>query len=139
LLFEVQAEAISQYVNYVVGTNKAVGDKAAVAFAVAFYDGIAAGYTVEDAYELGCSQMMSFGEQETPVFKKKNLIDAPIDDIAINFEEMIPPNPYQGFSAFSEEDADFFFGRLKIVNKLVKVALPNLVCKKVNNFYKNSL
>jgi hypothetical protein len=84
---EVQAEAISQYVNYVIGTNKAVGDKAAVAFAVAFYDGIAAGYEMEEAYELGRSGMMSFGEQETPVFKKKNLIYAPINKVSIPLED----------------------------------------------------
>ncbi|MEG4303636.1 nSTAND1 domain-containing NTPase, partial [Microcoleus sp. D3_18a_C4] len=118
---EVQADAISQYVNYVVGMNRAVGDKAAVAFAVAFYDGIAAGYEVEEAYDLGRSQMMSFLEHETPVFKKKNLIDAPIDDGIIAFEDVIPPNPYQGLSAFKEEDADFFFGQEKFVNKLVEV------------------
>ena len=34
----VQAEAISQHVNYVIGMTQAVGDQAAVAFAVAFYD-----------------------------------------------------------------------------------------------------
>ncbi|MEG4167815.1 nSTAND1 domain-containing NTPase [Microcoleus sp. S13_D1] len=118
---EVQADAISQYVNYVVGMNRAVGDKAAVAFAVAFYDGIAAGYEIEEAYDLGRSQMMSFLEHETPVFKKKNLIDAPIDDGIIAFEDVIPPNPYQGLSAFKEEDADFFFGQEKFVNKLVEV------------------
>jgi WD40 repeat protein len=118
---EVQAEAISQYVNYVVGMNKAVGDKAAVAFAVAFYDAIAAGYGVEEAYELGCSQMISFREQETPVFKRKNLIDAPIDDVLIHLDDIIPPNPYQGLSAFGEEDADFFFGQEKFVNDLVEV------------------
>ncbi|MEG3970153.1 WD40 repeat domain-containing protein [Microcoleus sp. T2B6] len=118
---EVQADAISQYVNYVVGMNRSVGDKAAVAFAVAFYDGIAAGYEIEEAYDLGRSQMMSFLEHETPVFKKKNLIDAPIDDGIIAFEDVIPPNPYQGLSAFKEEDADFFFGQEKFVNKLVEV------------------
>ncbi|MEG4534844.1 nSTAND1 domain-containing NTPase [Microcoleus sp. D2_18a_D3] len=118
---EVQADAISQYVNYVVGMNRAVGDKAAVAFAVAFYDGIAAGYEIEEAYDLGRSQMMSFLEHETPVFKKKNLIDAPIDDGIIAFEDVIPPNPYQGLSAFKEEDADFFFGQEKFVNNSVEV------------------
>jgi hypothetical protein len=70
---EVQAEAISQYVNYVIGMSRAVGDRAAVAFAVAFYDAIAAGYEVEEAFELGCSQMMSFGENEIPVLNKKRL------------------------------------------------------------------
>jgi len=118
---EVQAEAISQYVNYVVGMNRAVGDKAAVAFAVGFYDAIAAEYAVEEAYELGCSQMMSFRENEIPVLKTKKLPNSTIDDIAINFEEVIPPNPYQGLAAFGEEDADFFFGQEKFVNNLAEV------------------
>jgi WD40 repeat protein len=119
---EVQADAISQYVNYVVGMNRAVGDRAAVAFAVAFYDGIAAGYEVEEAYDLGRAQMMSFLEHETPIFKKRrNIVNAPIDDVSISFEDVIPPNPYQGLSAFGEEDADFFFGQEKFVNNLVEV------------------
>lgn len=118
---EVQAEAISQYINYVVGMNRAVGDRAAVAFAVGFYDAIAAGYEVEEGYELGCSQMMSFRENEIPVLKTKKLPNSAIDDIAINFEEVIPPNPYQGLAAFGEEDADFFFGQEKFVNNLVEV------------------
>jgi WD40 repeat protein len=118
---EVQAEAISQYVDYVLGMKKAVGDKAAVAFSVAFYDALAAGYEVEEAYELGCSQMMSFLEQETPVFKKKPLIPTLINiDIPV-FDDVIPPNPYQGLAAFEEEDADFFFGQEKFINKLVEV------------------
>jgi WD40 repeat protein len=121
---EVQAEAISQYVNYVLGMNKAVGDQAALAFSVAFYDGLAAGYEVEEAYQLGCSQMMSFLEHETPVFKKKPSRDSEIDseenpDLTA-FEDVIPPNPYQGLAAFGEEDADFFFGRENFVDKLVE-------------------
>ncbi|MEG4234259.1 CHAT domain-containing protein, partial [Microcoleus sp. Pol11C3] len=118
---EVQAEAISQYVNYVIGMNRAVGDRAAVAFAVGFYDAVAAGYTVEESYELGCSQMMSFREQDTPVLKKKPLITSGINNTLIPLEEVIPPNPYQGLSAFGEEDADFFFGQEKFVSNLVEV------------------
>ncbi|MEG3988687.1 CHAT domain-containing protein [Microcoleus sp. S28C3] len=118
---EVQAEAISQYVNYVIGMNRAVGDKAALAFAVGFYDAIAAGYTLEEAYDLGCSQMMSFREQETPVFKKKNLIDSPSAQGVVAVEDVIPPNPYQGLSAFGEEDTDFFFGQENFVSNLVEV------------------
>ncbi|MCF3605449.1 CHAT domain-containing protein [Planktothrix agardhii 1033] len=118
---EVQAEAISQYVDYVLGMKKAVGDKAAVAFSVAFYDALAAGYEVEEAYELGCSQMMSFFEQETPVFKKKPLIPTLINTDIPVFDDVIPPNPYQGLAAFGEEDADFFFGQENFINKLVEV------------------
>ncbi|MDF5730597.1 MAG: ATP-binding protein [Rhizonema sp. PD38] len=111
-----QAQAIRQYINYVIGMNTTVGDKAAVAFAVAFYDAIAAGEEVEFAYKLGCSQMISFVEQETPVFLKKENITVstvPVIDI-------IPPNPYQGLAAFGEEDAEFFFGRETFVNGLVE-------------------
>ncbi|MBW4446485.1 MAG: CHAT domain-containing protein [Spirirestis rafaelensis WJT71-NPBG6] len=113
---EVQAEAISQYVKYVIGMNKAVGDKAAVAFAVAFYDALGAGEDVEFAYELGCTQMMGFLEHQTPVLKKNELTD-----VSTTFEtDVIPPNPYQGLSAFGEEDAAFFFGRETFVNELVQ-------------------
>jgi WD40 repeat protein/adenylylsulfate kinase-like enzyme len=101
--------------------SRAVGDRAAVAFAVAFYYAIATGCEVEEAFELGCSQMMSFGENEIPVLKKKRLPNSAIDDSAINFEEVIPPNPYQGLAAFGEEDADFFFGQQNFVNNLVEV------------------
>jgi len=113
---EVQAKAISQHVKYVIGMNKAVGDKAAVAFAVAFYDALGAGEDVEFAYELGKSQMIGFLEHQTPVLKKNQLTD-----VLTPFQtDVIPPNPYQGLSAFGEEDAAFFFGRETFVNELVQ-------------------
>jgi WD40 repeat protein len=116
---ELQAQAVSQYVNYVIGMNKAVGDKAAVAFAVAFYDAIGAGEKVEFAYELGCSQIIGFLEHQTPVLKKKELIESVLTSFEI---EIIPPNPYQGLSAFEEKDAAFFFGREKFVDGLVQAS-----------------
>jgi hypothetical protein len=103
---EVQANAISQYIKYVVGMNRSIGDKAAVAFAVAFYDALAAGEEVEFAYDLGCSQLVGLGEDKTPVLKKTLIHKADIQFVAGD----IPPNPYQGLSAFGEKDAEFFFG-----------------------------
>ena len=47
---EVQAEAISQHIDYVIGMNRTIGDKAAVTFAVAFYDALGAGREVEFAF-----------------------------------------------------------------------------------------
>ncbi len=112
-----QAQAIRQYVNYVIGMNSTVGDKAAVAFAVAFYDAIAAGEEVEFAYKLGCSHMINFVAHETPVFlKKEHPYVSPVNT------NIIPPNPYQGLTAFKEEDAEFFFGRETFVNSLVEAA-----------------
>ncbi|MBP5974326.1 CHAT domain-containing protein [Brasilonema sp. CT11] len=130
---EVQAKAIGQHVKYVIGMNKTVGDKAAIAFSVAFYDALAAGEQMEFAYELGCSVLINYLEQQTPVLFKKdetNIIsvqqkeDISVqqkEDISVQQkEDIIPPNPYQGLAAFGEEDAAFFFGRETFVNGLVE-------------------
>lgn len=51
---EVQADAITRHINYVIGMNRAIGDKAAIAFAVGFYDALGAGRPVEFAHKSGC-------------------------------------------------------------------------------------
>lgn len=51
---EVQADAIVQHTNYVIGMSREIRDDAAIAFAVGFYDALGAGKTVEFAYNLGC-------------------------------------------------------------------------------------
>lgn len=70
---ETQAKAIAEYVNYVIGMNKAVGDKAAIAFAIGFYQALGAGRTIVDAYKLGCVQirLQGISEHLTPVLIKK--------------------------------------------------------------------
>ncbi|NCR42206.1 MAG: CHAT domain-containing protein [Microcystis aeruginosa W13-11] len=61
---EVQAKAIAEHISYVVGMRKAIGDKAAIEFAVGFYDALGAGRTVEFAYELGCNSIEIAGISE---------------------------------------------------------------------------
>ena len=70
---EVQADAIVQHIPYVIGMNKAIGDKAAIQFAVGFYDAVCAGESVEFAYKLGCNaiRLAGIAENLTPVLKKK--------------------------------------------------------------------
>ncbi len=76
---EAQAEAIFQHINYVVGMNKAVGDRAAIKFAVGFYDALGAGRTYEDAYEFGriAIDLENIPESATPVLKSRNLPPTP--------------------------------------------------------------
>ncbi|KYC42840.1 ATPase [Scytonema hofmannii PCC 7110] len=69
---EVQAQAIAQHVSYVIGTNQTIGDNAAIAFSMAFYDALAAGRTIEFAFELGSSRLVGLPEYQTPVLKKKS-------------------------------------------------------------------
>ena len=75
---EVQANAIAEHIDYVVGMNSAIGDDAAIKFAVGFYDELGAGYSYEDAYNGGCDAIALQGipEQHIPVFK--NLKKSPI-------------------------------------------------------------
>ncbi|MDJ0797125.1 MAG: AAA-like domain-containing protein [Calothrix sp. MO_167.B12] len=70
---QVQAEAIHQHIDYVIGMNKEIGDKAAIEFAVGFYDALGAGRTIEDGFEFGCTSidLESIPESSTPVLKKR--------------------------------------------------------------------
>ncbi len=70
---EIQARAIAEHINNVIGMNKAIGDKAAIAFSTGFYQALGAGRTIENAYKLGCVQIRLQGipEHLTPVLVKK--------------------------------------------------------------------
>ncbi len=56
--FQVQAEAIAQHIPYVVGMRQAIGDRAAIEFAIAFYDAIGAGRDYEFAYNYACNRIV---------------------------------------------------------------------------------
>lgn len=75
---EIQANAISAHVDYVVGMNEAIGDRAAIAFSIGFYQALGAGRTIDDAYKLGCVQirLQNIPEHLTPVLIKKRQAQA---------------------------------------------------------------
>jgi hypothetical protein len=70
---EIQAKAIARHIDNVIGMNQGIGDKAAIAFSVGFYQALGAGKTVEEAYKLGCVQigLQGIPERLTPVLIKK--------------------------------------------------------------------
>jgi len=65
---EYQARAIAQHIHYVVGMSQAIQDKAAIEFAVGFYDALGNGRDYEFAYKLGCQliRMAGISENLTP-------------------------------------------------------------------------
>ncbi len=65
-----QATAIAQHIPYVIGMTNAIGDRAAIEFAVGFYDALGAGKPYERAYKFGCNaiQLAGIPEQHTPVW-----------------------------------------------------------------------
>ncbi|GEM_PF-5603218 len=61
---QVQAEAISEHIHYVIGIQQTIGDKAAISFAASFYDALGAGRPFEFAYKLGCNAIQMEGIQK---------------------------------------------------------------------------
>lgn len=74
---ENQANAIARHIDYVIGMGQAIGDRAAIAFSIGFYQALGGGRTIEDAYKLGCVQikLQGIAEQLTPVLIVKNKKD----------------------------------------------------------------
>jgi CHAT domain len=78
---EVQAKAIHQHINCVIGMDRAIGDRAAIEFAIGFYDAVGAGETYDRAYAFGCNAiaLMGIPEFSTPVLLYRQGI-ASVDD-----------------------------------------------------------
>ena len=70
---EVQAIAIHQHINYVIGMKDGIGDASAIKFSVGFYDALGGGESIESAYELGCNAIHLDGlaGHLIPTLKKK--------------------------------------------------------------------
>ncbi|WP_414585447.1 CHAT domain-containing protein [Scytonema sp. PCC 10023] len=89
---EIQAKAIAEHIPFVIGMNDAIGDQAAIAFAVGFYTALAANRSIEDAYKFGCVEIRLQGipEHLKPViYVKKDLIPA-----SKPRTERVIPNPF---------------------------------------------
>ena len=70
---ENQANAIATHIDYVIGMRQTIGDRAAIAFTIGFYQALGAGRTIEEAYKLGCVQikLQGISEHLVPVLIKK--------------------------------------------------------------------
>ena len=58
---QAQSEAIAQHIPFVIGMSGAIGEKAAIAFSVGFFQALGAGQSIEGAYELGRVQIKLLG------------------------------------------------------------------------------
>jgi len=70
---EIQATAIAQHINYVIGMSQEIGDRAAIEFAKGFYDALGAGKPIEVAFRFGCVAIHAenLPEHLIPRIKKK--------------------------------------------------------------------
>jgi len=99
---EIQAQAISQSISYVIGINHEMNDQAAISFAVGFYNALGAGKSYEDAYKFGCNaiDLESFPEYLKPIFikKAKQLQNDELESDSQDTQELwklVYTNPYE--------------------------------------------
>jgi WD40 repeat protein len=88
---EVQATALIQHINYVIGMSQEIPDNAAIAFSVGFYDGIGAGKPVETAYKLGCSAIETDLPSTSPNNRDLTVIDSPDAERPLIIPEYLIP------------------------------------------------
>lgn len=73
---EVQAKAMVQHINYVIGMQDEIRDDLAIAFTQGFYDGLGAGQSIEVAYKLGCNAIQFEVSKKLTPGRKLDPIDA---------------------------------------------------------------
>ena len=88
-----QSEAIVAYINYVVGMSQPILDQAAYIFAVSFYESLAAGKSVEQAYEFGCMaiQIWSADNSQSSRHRKAEYVGAVAQPAQPDLPEHLKP------------------------------------------------
>ncbi|MEG4857326.1 CHAT domain-containing protein [Microcoleus sp. K1-B6] len=72
---EVQADAISEHINYAIGMRQEILDDLAIAFAVGFYKGLAEGQLIDIAFESGCRAIQFEGDRNANTTRKLGSVD----------------------------------------------------------------
>ena len=73
---EVQADAIVQHINYVIGMRQEIRDDLAIAFSVGFYKGLGAGQSIEAAFEFGCEAIQGNTLESSDLNRKLGSVDS---------------------------------------------------------------
>jgi CHAT domain len=103
---QAQIEAIHQHIDYVVGMNRAIGDAAAIEFAIGFYDALLSGRSYEDCFEVGCASidLQGIPESEIPVLKARRRLLSSLDEETRNKQTQGKTNSEGMVWAESEEN-----------------------------------
>ncbi len=86
-----QAAEIARHINYVVGMSQEIQDKAAIEFAVGFYDGLGAGESYDFAYKLGCNAILMAGIKQHLI---PELINLKLQESSKEYTSEVSPNIY---------------------------------------------
>lgn len=116
---EVQAKAITQHINYVIGMRQNIEDGTAIAFTMGFYEALGAGESIESAYRFGCNRIRLEIYRSTVVSEDKaTVIPEYLIPILLKKEVL---NSIKGVEASQQSDANnkFHIFGSKITNVAV--------------------
>jgi hypothetical protein len=88
---QVQADAIVQHINYVIGMRQAIRDDLAIAFSVGFYKGLGAGQSIEAAFESGCRAIQENSLESLDSNRKLGSVDSTGRAKIMPWEEYLIP------------------------------------------------
>jgi WD40 repeat protein len=86
-----------------------------------FFEEFIKGVSLYEAMRLTKDRLLPLETQYPGISALPVICQNPVANTLHWFDLVIPPNPYQGLSAFQEKDAALFFGRETFTNQLVKV------------------
>ncbi|KAF3889090.1 MULTISPECIES: SAVED domain-containing protein [Nostocales] len=124
---EVQAKAIAQHIDYVIGMKQSINDLTAIEFAAGFYDALGAGRGYEFAYNLGRNSISLAGidQADIPILKKQTRVRLWIHGWVKQMYDNLPTVELDWTEYFSLESAS---GPRRIANQETwkNILLPNL-------------
>lgn len=89
-----QAAAINKHIKYVIGMRTEISDRAAVEFAIGFYDALGGGKSVEESFKFGCNaiQLYNIPEYLTPILFRQLPIHKIVLDLIESSKELCKKN-----------------------------------------------
>jgi len=88
----VQADALVQHINYVIGMRQEIRDDLAIAFSVGFYKGLGAGQLIEAAFESGCQAIQANTPRSLNLNRKLGSVNPLVKtNIKISLEDHLTP------------------------------------------------
>ncbi len=135
---ESQAKEIRQYVDYVIGMSKAIGDSAAIEFARGFYEGLGAGKPIPEAFEWGklainlenipetLTPQLLIGGSRTPA---QTSVDGGIEQVTIALEA--PEGAVRVDSLFCVRypHEERWYEEIEVLGALIRVRSPQKMGK----------
>ncbi len=117
-----QAEAIAEYIPYVIGIADEISDSAAMSFSTGFYDALAAGRAFTDAFEFGRNALHLEGASQysVPVLlsSEKKPIDKQADSTAADKKEILKTFFSELTAKLENRETDNVFSISQIEGKL---------------------